>query len=479
MNYSDSPVLYSIAVGAAALIAMYLFRIQAQRLIEQFFRVLQKQFRLLSKICIRSEQRVRLRHYEVTKALVEVLSQRRVQRRYGDIEGRVHKELAYYKDKAAVVSEHLTVLQRDYEDSAHIPPPSPEWVAAVEAIAQIENDDRNSDVMVKILADMHSTVQLHQQDAMREHRWSVSNRHKLLAGLESQWRRLGQLLAATEGKSAVLQRDIRRLDQEMCRYELLTAGNGQGFMASVLARFFIASSLVFVAAMIGFYNSQLLLLPFAQQLGESVALGLPVLAMHSAMLVLSSVLLCETTGTTHMLPLLAPVKSWVKNTLATVAGLMLLALSVLSASWAGGLQSMASVLQADMNQWSLAVMSFFACWLFAAIVMPLEYAVQTFRPVLSSSLQLILYCASVIFRVLASLSVELGRLAMRVYDAVIFIPLQVDAKIKAQLLKAQQSKDLLGAGVGATSMTFNEEQVDCSNVTQIDFSAYSKKGEGQ
>ncbi|MCR8921362.1 hypothetical protein NO559_01175 [Dasania sp. GY-MA-18] len=483
MNYTDSPLLFSIAVGLAALVIMYLFRIQAQRLIEQFFRVLQKQFRLLSKICIRSEQRVRLRHYEVTKALVEVLSQRRVQRRYGDIEARVAKELAYYKGKSKVVSQHLQTLQKDYEDSAHIPPPSPDWVAAVESIAQIEGDERNSEVMAKILADMHNTVQLHQQDAMREHRWSVSNRHKLLAELEPQWRRLGQLLAATENKSATLQRDIRRLDQEMCRYELLTAGNGQGFMASVLARFFLASLLMFIAALVGFYNSQLLLLPFAQQLGSSLSLSLPVLTMHSAMLILAAVLLCETTGATHMLPLLAPLRRWLKNSLAAMAGLMILALSLLSASWAGGMETMAGVMQADLQQWSLAIMSFFACWLFAAVVIPLEYAVQTFRPVLSSSLQLLLYCASVLFRVLASLSVELGRLVMRLYDAVIFIPLQLDAKISARLQQSKPGdKAALGSaisGLEPTSMTFNEEQVDCGNVTQIDFAGYAKKGEGQ
>ena len=480
MTYTDNPVLFVVVIALATLLVMYLFRIQAQRLIEQFFRILQKQFRLLSKVCAQSEQRVRLRHYEVTKALVEVLTQRRVDRSYGYIEKMVRKELAYYKLKADRVNGQLDNLETDYKASAQIPPPSPDWVAAVEAIAQIESDERNSDVMVKILADMHNTIQLHQQDAMREHRWSVSSRHKLLVGLEPQWKKLGQLIAAAERKSDMLQHKIRRLDQEMCRYELLTSGNGQGFMASILARFTIAVLLMTLSAMVGYYNSQLLLLPFVQQAAVEMSLSLPILAMHSAMLVMASVLLCESVGATHMLPFLASLQRAGKIVLAVIAGAVIIALSALSASWAGGFQSSEALLQGGINQWSLAIMSFFACWLFAAIVMPLEYAVQTLRPVLSSFLQLLLFTAGVTFRVLASLSVELGRLCMRLYDAIIFIPLSIERRFDKRHEQTElKSMDIVNAepqaSIEPTTLTYNEEEIDCSNVTQIHFGASSKK----
>lgn len=477
MYYSDYPLMFSIAAFVMGLLVMYLFRLQAQRLLEQIFRMLQKQFRLLSRVCIKSEQRVRLRHYEVTKALVEELVQRRVERCYGQIEKMVKKELAYYQAQAVTVRDQLDTLQKDYEGSAQIPPPSPEWVAAVEAIAQIESDERNSEVMLKILADMHDTIQLHQQDAMREHRWNVTSRHKVLAGLEPQWKKLGSMVSSAERKNDQLQHKLRRLDQEMRRYELLTAGNGQGFMASVLARFTLTALLMSVAVITGFYNAQLLLVPFEQRLPAGMALAVPVLVMHSMMLVMAAVLLCESVRITHMLPFLSAVPPLVKRVMALISGGLILALSVMSACWAGSLFSLEAVVAADLTQWLLALTSFAACWVFAMVVIPLEYCLQTLRPVLSSLLQLILHTASVVFRVLASLSYELGRLTMRLYDAIIFIPLRVETALgerrKNKDKSDAQSLDVLGPA----TMTFNEEEVDCGNVTQIDFSVNHKKSE--
>ena len=481
MSYAENPVLFVLAIAVGTMLSLYLLRDQAQFLIEQLFRSLQKQFRLLSKVCMRSEQVVRLRHYEVTKALVELLSQRRVERSYGYVERMVKKELAYYKRKAEQVDTQLNHLENDYQNSAQIPPPSPDWVAAVEAISQIETDERNSDVMMKILADMHNTIQLHQQDAMREHLWSVSSRHKLLAGLEPQWKKLGQLIAAAEKKNDLLQHKLRVLDQEMTRYELLTSGNGQGFMASILARFTIAGLLMTLAIMIGYYNAQLLTLAL-DDIGSAAAMSLPLLAMHGLMLIMSAVVLCEALGATHMLPFLASLRPIGKNLLAFFAAMAVLTLSLLSASWASGIGGLKGVLTADINQWSIAIMSFFACWLFAAVVIPFEYAVQTFRPMLSSALLWLFYSMGVVFRVMAAFSVELGRVVMRCYDAVIFLPLLLEKQFLVHKnSRSASSMEMLNpepqAHIQPTTVTFNKEEVDYSNVTKIDFAAGGKKAE--
>jgi hypothetical protein len=195
---------------------------------------------------------------------------------------------------------------------------------------------------------------------------------------------------------------------------------------------------------------------------------------------MAAVLLCEVLGSTQMLPFISSVSRFVKGVVGVFSGLMIIALAGLSACWAGGFQSVEAVLSADLNQWSLAIMSFFACWLFAAIVMPLEYAVHTLRPVLSSLLQLVLYSASVVFRVLSSLSIELGRLSLCLYDAVIFIPLYIEKRIQASQGQAVAgSMEMVNAepqpAIEPTTVTYNEQEIEGSNVTQIDFNTVSKK----
>ena len=476
MSYADNPIVFIAALSLACMLGMYLFRLQAQRLLEQFFRVFQKLFRLLSKICVKAEQRVRLRHYEVTKALVDELAQRKIERCYGHIEATIHKNMAYYKTISSDVGQQLETLEKDYQDSAQIPPPSPEWVAAVEAIANIEGEERNSDVMMKILTDMHDTVQLHQQDTMREHRWSVSSRHKTLAALEPRWRKLGGIVAGADRKNDQLQHKLRRLDQEMCRYELLTSGNGQGFMASVFARFAVALMLMSLAIMAGIFNTQLLVSPLELVLSEGANLTQTVLIIFNVVIVMSAVMLCESLQLTHMLPLISGSDKRVKKAVAILSVISLFVFGVLSAVLAGAWllpESGAIAGEAAMTpaaQWTLSLISMGACAVFSLVVIPMEYAVQTFRPVASAFLQFTLHLMSGVFRIFALLSVEIGRLVMRIYDAAIFVPLKVEAVLKNKKEVANKCKTPSLDVREPATMTFNEEEIDSSNVTQIDFS---------
>lgn len=472
--YAQSPFFTVAVVLVAGLLLMYLLRLPAQRFIEQFFRLLQKQFRLLAKSCLRSEQRLRLRHYEVTKALVELLAQRQVEKSYKNIEQAVLTELNDYEKRSKQVAFQLEALQEDYQKSAYQPPPLPEWVEAVDAIAKLEREERNSDVMIKILQAMHETIQQHQQDAMREHRWNVSCRHKVLAALEPQWKKLGAMVAKTEKKNDQLQQKLHRFEQEMSRYELLTAGNGQGFMASVLARFSLAALLLVLTITVGAYNAELLLSAMQQHLTVDTSdLSYSVIIMHTTMLLLSAVLLFESLSFTHMLPLMVAASAVVRRGLALVSGIALIFLSILSASWVADVKSLVQLQQATMSDWTLLSMSFMACWVFALTAIPLEYFLQTARPVLSNCLQLLLYVLSLSFRHAATLTIDLGRLVMRCYDLVIFLPLWLESFLKVVPERRDQDSAAMSS-VEPTAMTFNDEEIDASNVTKLDFSVHHK-----
>ena len=54
-------------------------------------------------------------------------------------------------------------------------------------------------------------------------------------------------------KNRGLQQKIRQLDHDMMRYEIVTSGNGQDFMASIFSRFGLSLLLMTLAVAVGFF----------------------------------------------------------------------------------------------------------------------------------------------------------------------------------------------------------------------------------
>lgn len=471
--FLDYLSLRNLVILLSVVLLMYALRSHMLQLIAHFFRLIYKQCRLMAAICTQAEQRLRLRQYEVTRAFVESLSQRRIERRYGHIENTITNEVASYHLNAARLQQQLEILNSDYENSAELPPPSPEWVAAVEAIAQLESSVDNSDLMAKILADMHSTVQTHQQDAMREHRWSMASRHQLLSGLEPQWQALEKMLSAMGAKINRLQGHLVKLDQQLLQYELLTSGNGQNFMASMSVRFIVAMSLLLASLAVGYLNAELLQQALLAGMAVPLASPLGVIGIHSVVIILAALLLFDSLGLTKLIPALSQQKSRIKQVVLALASVVLLAMSGLSAIWVAGFTSFSALLAADLSQWTLALVSFCSCWVLALSVLPLEYAMQASRPIAGSLLQLLLRLLATGFRVLSVLVRGLGRFVAVCYEMVILVPALCEARLRRSVGSSLRASS---EAIAPTEVTFNEQAiVQGSNVTRLNFSTQAKQ----
>ena len=215
---AEYPQLVAAVIPVLALLLMYLLRRHCHALILRCAQLIHSQLRLLARSCLRTEQRIRLRNHEVTKALAEALMERQLERRFMRIERLVERDLDNYKQLSAQINQRLITIDEDYEASAAIADASPEWVSAVEAISALQGDDRNSQVMDRILGDIHSTVQQHQREALREQRWTASARHKVLSGLRPQWRKLAKLLEHIDYNIEILRQRLRHVDQHMGQF---------------------------------------------------------------------------------------------------------------------------------------------------------------------------------------------------------------------------------------------------------------------
>ena len=392
---------------------------------------------MLARVCLSAEQRMRLRNYEVTKALAEQLVQRRVEREFMRVEKMLERDLANYQKMAATINAQLGSIGQDYEESSHVPPPSPEWVAAVDSIAALEASERNSDVMSKILADIHQTIQAHQRETLREHRWSVNARHKILSGLRPQWQKLNKMLAVIDSKMDGLSNRLKQLDLHMNRYEMMASGSSYGFMSSVLVRFFASSAFLAIGLVAAVAHIELLLPGLNILLAEQQVLG-GSLAAFTAFLVVgmtlsASLTVFESLRVTHLLPLMAAMSRRGRYALIYGGGALLVLLSLLSGVLLSGAFQLAEpMVEMSMSQWTLMMLGVSTTMVVALAVIPLEYFLHTLRPVTSSLSQLALHGMAFSLRMLAAMSLEVGKLLVQIYDLVIFVPLRIEQQRAGQ-----------------------------------------------
>lgn len=469
---SEYPIVSLLAVAVLVLIIMVLIRIQAHQLIRIGSRLIYNQLRLISRASLQTAQRIRLRNHEVTKALAEALMERQLERRFMRIEKLVERDLSSYQKLAASINRQLTAIGEDYAKSAQVPEVSPEWVSAVEAIATMKEEPRNSEVISKILDDMHSTIQQHQRDALREQRWTVTARHKVLSRLHPQWRKLAKMLQRIDNNIEVLRYRLRQVDQHMGQFEMLTAGSGKGIMSSMLMRFVSSLCFVMVGVAAAWINWHLLhqplvdLLP-AKPLGELSLAGV-VASLHIGMTIIAATLITESFRITHLFPLVAAMTRRGRHTMIFTGSVLLAALTIMEAlALFGAPVTMASVVNLGVSDLLLVVLGVVMPLMLSMVMIPMEYMLNTVRPVLGSLTQQLLHAMALLLRLAASLVLHGGKLLIQVYDLVIFVPLLIQRDIKTRQQKPVEAT--------AQSQPAASTEVDPEKVTKLSFGPVNKE----
>lgn len=460
--------LSSVIIGSlSALLLLYLVRVQAHAMIMRSAKMLHHLCRLCAQACLRAEQRVRFRNHEVTKALAESLMERKLERRFLRIEALVEKDLANYQKLSAQINQQLVAIDEDYEASAVVPAAAPEWVEAVDAIAAIQNNERNSEVMHKILADLHQTVQQHQREVMREHRWTVSARHKLLSSLRPKWRKLGKLLEHIDHNITALRQRLHQVDQHMGQFELLTAGTRQGLMASMLIRFVVALCFVAGGAAVLWFNLQLLDGSLIQMMARGFSDNFPVAnvlaSMHIVITLMAATMVTESLRITHLLPLTAAMSRRGRYTMLATGAVLLLAMSTIEAAALAGTAVTSPGEASWLSQSVLAILGFVMPVVLALVVMPVEYLLSTVRPVMGSALQLVLHISALSLRLAGAAMLEVGKAVVLAYDTVIFIALGCETLWGRYRQPRQQGQ------VSADQQLAAKSAIDVPNVTALRF----------
>jgi len=239
--------------------------------------------RWLGKAALRLKERntlVLLAHgrEEVTQA---------IEREFQRVTGLVQRDLQGYPALQRRLLDDITRIEEDYRKCGEVPPPPPEWVKAVEAIAQIKHT--GDGVAQKLLEVISESMDRIYEQVLGEYRRAYEERHRILDSFVPFGRSLNETLLKVDRNIGGLQESAARIDAQMDRYEQIAAGSERvehSLTASATVQFFISALVLLVAFGGAFVNFWLIARPMSAMVGggEYIVGGLE--ASHIAALVI-------------------------------------------------------------------------------------------------------------------------------------------------------------------------------------------------
>jgi hypothetical protein len=448
-------VLLWVLLGVLLVVFGYLARVQVHRLIERAARGGQRWLKLAGRGCAALSQRINTRNREVMLALQYEITRRQLEREFHRVAAAVEQDMTRFQHLERAITEHITVLAEDFERSTQVPPAAPGWIAAVDAIAKLQAEN-NPEAVARVLSDIHTSVQDQQRETMREYRWAVNARHKILADLRPLWRRAASLVEAVGRDSRDLLARAHRIDTLMSAFRELCANRVDARIESFLARWLVALLLTGAAAGLAIVNAALLARPLALILGPASAAPAGVVAgAYTLAVVAVALLLSEVTQVTRLLPLIGGLPRNTRIPLTAVVAALLVALAAGESLLLVEVDALAGLYETA--SWSLAGLGFLLPLMLALLSPALESLLATSRPVLAAlTAQLLGFCA-VLLRLAARLWLELGRLVHHLFDLAIIVPTAaVEALERRRRMRQGQPEPTAPPAVNVTAVNFEK-----------------------
>ncbi len=417
-EWTVHPALWWALAGVLLVVLGYVARVQMHQLIERAARGGHRWLRLAGRSCAGLSERIEVRNREVMLALQMEITRRQLEREFHRVAAAVEQDMTKFQHLERAITEHITLISEDFERSTQVPPAAPGWIGAVDAIAKLQAEN-NPEAVARVLSDIHTSVQDQQRETMREYRWAVNARHKILADLRPLWRRVANLVGSVGRDSRDLLGRAHRIDTLMAAFRELCANRADARIESFLARWLVALLLTGAAVGLAIVNTALLSAPLERVLGNTAA-TLPgwVAAAYTLALVAVALLLSEATQVTRQLPLIGGLPRNTRVLLTGMAATLLLMLAIGESL----LLTEAEALSASAASWSLTGLGFLLPLMLALLSPALESLLATSRPVLAAFTSQLLGLSAVLLRLGARLWLELGRLVHHLFELLIIVP---------------------------------------------------------
>jgi hypothetical protein len=453
--WPDNVVLSVLVLALIAMAFLYAARRPMHELIRSLGQAIGGPLRIGSRWLFAAAADMRSRNRAVLLAQGRQEVGNRIEREFERLSALVERDLQGYPTLQRKLTDEITRIEEDYKKCGEVPPPPPDWVEAVAAIASVKSG--GGELVLKVLEEIKGSINKIHDKAIGEYRRAYEGRHKILEGFLPFWRSVDKNLAQVEKNMASLQTSASAVDAHMERYEQIQAGTDkaeQALTVSAFTQFTISLVVMAVAAGGAFINFKLIALPMSEMVGAGDYITASLRTSEVAALVIIFVeasmglFLLEAMRITHLFPRIANLNDrmrrrimWIALTLlVTLAGVeaaLALMRDMLIADKQALLQSLATVQATATDGWvgriptaGQMLLGFILPFALAFIAVPLESLIHSARTVGGVFLTAAVRSTAFALRLAGNVAKHASRVLIRLYDVAIVLPLLIEQLAK-------------------------------------------------
>ena len=412
--------------------------------------------RMGSRWLLAAARELRERNKQVLLAHGREEAEQQIAREFERVALLVKRDLEGYPALQRRLLDEITRVEEDYKKCGEVPPPPPEWVEAVAAVAKVKSN--GNELVVRVLEEINRSIKTIHDKTLAEYRRAYESRHKILDGFMPFWRSLDKTLSQADRKMTSLADRAASIDSQMERFEQIVKKTDRAehmLTVSALTQFFVASLVLAIAAGGALINFKLIALPMSEMVGAGDYLTASLRTSEVAALVIIFVeaamglFLMETLRITHLFPKIHGLPERMRVRMMWVAFVLLVALAGIEAALAlmrdmlisdkqALLQSLAAAQAAAVQDGWLTriptigqmLLGFILPFALAFVAIPLESWVTSARTVGGAALVMLVRALAVVLRVTGTIVRQLARVLVTLYDILIVVPLLVERLVK-------------------------------------------------
>ncbi|HUV98994.1 MAG TPA: hypothetical protein VMV88_02460 [Gallionella sp.] len=448
--WPDSVALSILVLVVLVMLFLYAARKPMHGMIHSVCNLVTQSTRFISRWLFLSADNLRLRNQAVLLAHSRESAASMIDREFERVGNIIRKDMQEFPVLQRKLMEEVTRIDDDYRRCGEVPPPPPEWVDALESVAQLK---AGGDIPRKLLEDINKSIQKIHDKTISEYRRSYEERHKMLKGMQPSLRSVDRLMGEMDKKMISLHANAKQIDGDMTKFAGMRAKDSKTEHALTVSAFvqLAISSLVMVIALGGaFINYKLIALPMSEMVGASDYItdnlrtsdvaALVIILMEASM----GLFLLESLRITQLFPKIASMDDRMRRRLMLASLVFLVILAgiesslalmrdMLVADKAALMHDLSSSAPAATQGWmskipmaGQMIMGFVLPFALAFVAIPLESVVHSLRTVMGvllvqtmRGLGFVLRFTGVVFRRFAVVFES-------AYDILVVIPLMIE-----------------------------------------------------
>ncbi len=468
--WSDSPAL-SLAIWLViAVTVLYLGRPHAHQMLRGGARAISGALRIAAAGIRQLEQRIAARNRDVLLAMGREAAEKAIEREFSRVNSVVERDLSQYPVLHRKLADTLQKVETDYHAATGNVTLPPAWSEVLDTVKALAGS--GDPTVAKVLANIKETVEDSHQQALKAWQKDANERHRLLNGMQSEWRALGQTMTRVQQTITGLEERAKTIDRHMADYESILKAEDKAvnaLSASSLTQFLIATVVLIIAALGGVINFHLIALPMSEMVGGASYIGSVHTSDIAALVIIMveitmGLFLLEALQVTRLFPMIGRMDDKMRRRMAIIAFAILTIFAAIEASLAymrdllaldreALQQSLAGVAVAEAQfRWipsiGQMVLGFILPFALAFVAIPLEAFVHSLRTVSGLAAVAGLRALRLGLRMTGGLAQHLGTMLISLYDLFVMLPLGIERLVRRQRAGDGEARDEAG-GEGA------------------------------